>query len=334
MTILAVAAGLIATTLATPASATGTTTDLGVSLSLGLYTGDLAVAGGKVFVSAGDRIVVTDAQGDPAGSITGLSSVYGLAASADGASVYAALAGSNQVAEIDTATLDVERRIDLPGHPCPTSLALTGERLWVGYGCFDEFQGGFLALDLTAASPAPVAVGLGLHSAPKVVAAGGTLVAGAVTGVPADLIVYDISGPTPTWRGTIDGVTHDQSEVKDLALTSDGARVISAFDTPHKYDAWDTTTLSLVRRYGQRHEAFPTGVAISPDDAYVAGGHDWNYGVSVYDAATGAAVFSADNPAGTFVTGGIAFSGTDLYALLRGDGDQLYLWRIKDVVQP
>ncbi|MEW1839831.1 WD40 repeat domain-containing protein [Nonomuraea angiospora] len=334
LTGLAVAAGLMATTLATPASAAGTTTDLGASLSYGSSSGDLAVGGGKVFVSAEDRIIVTNAQGDLTGSITGLSSVYGLAAKADGSSLYAAVAGSNQVAEIDTGTLEIKRRIDLPEHPCPTSLALTGERLWVGYGCFDKFQGGFLALDLTATSPTPVAIGLGLHSAPKVVAAGNTLVVGEVTGVPADLIVYDISGPAPTLRGKIDGVTHDQSEVRDLALTSDGAHVISAFDTPYRFDTWNTTTLARVRRYGQPHEAYPTGLAISSDDAYVAGGRDWNTDVTVYDAATGATVFSEDNPAGRFVTGGLAFSGTNLYALLRGSGDQLHLWRIEDITAP
>ncbi|MFI9550113.1 hypothetical protein [Nonomuraea endophytica] len=333
LTGLAVAAGLVATTLATPASAAGTTTDLGVSLSYGSSSGDLAVGGGKVFVSAEDRIVVTNAQGDLTGSITGLSSVYGLAATADGSTLYAAVAGSNQVAEIDTGTLEIRRRIDLPEHPCPTSLALTGERLWVGYGCFDQFQGGFLALDLTATSPTPVAIGLDLHSAPKVVAAGDTLVVGEVTTIPSDLHVYDTSGPNPTPRGKIDGVTHDQSEVRDLALTSDGTHVISAFDTQHRFDTWNTTTLSWVRRYGRPYEVFPTGLAISPGDAYVAGGFGWNSDVTVYDAATGAAVFSGDNPAGSFVTGGLVFSGTNLYALLRGSGDQLHLWRIEDITR-
>ncbi|MFI6300012.1 hypothetical protein ACIBEJ_51055 [Nonomuraea sp. NPDC050790] len=326
LTGLAAVAVLMATALATPASAA--TTDLGASLGYGSRSGDLAAGGGKVFVSAEDRIVVTNAQGDLTGAITGLSGVYGLAANPAGTTLYAALAGSDQVAEIDTATLAIKRRIDLPQHPCPTSLALTGDRLWVGYGCFDAFEGGFLALDLTATTPVPVAVGLGLHSAPKVVAAGDTLVAGEVTGVPADLIVYDISGPAPTSRGKIDGVTHDQSEVRDLALTSDGTRVISAFDTPYRFDVWDTTTLSRVGHYGQRHEAYPTGLAISPDDARVAGGRDWNTDVTVYDATTGATLFAADNPAGRFVTGGLAFADTTLYALLRDTGDHLHLWRI------
>ncbi|MFI7635544.1 hypothetical protein [Nonomuraea sp. NPDC049400] len=110
LTGLAVAAGLMATTLATAASAAGTTTDLGVSLSYGSSSGDLAVGGGKVFVSAQDRIIVTNAQGDLTGSIAGLSSVYGLAAKADGSSLYAAVAVSNQVAEIDTGTLEIKRR--------------------------------------------------------------------------------------------------------------------------------------------------------------------------------------------------------------------------------
>ncbi|UBU11494.1 WD40 repeat domain-containing protein [Nonomuraea gerenzanensis] len=193
------------------------------------------------------------------------------------------------MAEIDPCTFSIKRRIDLPGHPCPISLALTGERLWVGYGCSARSR---------AAS---------------------------------SLSTWRRPPPAPTPRGTIDGGTHDHSEVRDLVLTSDGTRVISAFDTPYRFDTWDTTTLSRTGHYGRHHEAFPTGLAISPDDTHVAGGRDGNTDVTVYDAATGAPVFSEDAPAGRFVTGGLAFSGTSLYALLRGAGDRLRLRRIEDV---
>ncbi|GAA3105411.1 hypothetical protein [Nonomuraea salmonea] len=70
----------------------------------------------------------------------------------DGARLYAALSGSNEVAEIDTATLAVTRRLDLSSHPCPVSLALLGERLWVGHGC-DTGKGGVVGLDLSATAP-------------------------------------------------------------------------------------------------------------------------------------------------------------------------------------
>ncbi|MFC4120727.1 YncE family protein [Nonomuraea zeae] len=82
---------------------------------------DLAVGAGKVFVSANDRIVVTGR---------------------DGTRLYAALSGSNELVEIDTGTLAVTRRLDLAAYPCPATLSLSGDRLWIGYGCYATFGGG------------------------------------------------------------------------------------------------------------------------------------------------------------------------------------------------
>ncbi|NYF38224.1 YncE family protein [Streptosporangium sandarakinum] len=112
------AAGLITgmltgmlTVAAPAASAADTTTDLGVTFDS--YTADLAVGGGRVFVSADDRIIVADT----GGNLTGLSGVRELAMNTDDTRLYAALTGSNEVAEIDTASLPVTRRIDLSAHP-------------------------------------------------------------------------------------------------------------------------------------------------------------------------------------------------------------------------
>src|SRR5690606_14858218 len=152
--------GLLAVT-APAASAAGTTTDLGVTATS--YSGDVAVGGGRVFVAADDRIIVADTEGQLTGGVvTGLSGVRELALSADDTRLYAALTGSDEVAEIDTASLAVTRRIDLSAHPCPSTLALLGERLWVGHGCADgSGPGGVVGLDLSVAAPAPVAVGGG-----------------------------------------------------------------------------------------------------------------------------------------------------------------------------
>ncbi|MEU4233222.1 hypothetical protein AB0F17_53800 [Nonomuraea sp. NPDC026600] len=173
------AAGLITgllTVAAPAASAADTTTDLGVTLDS--YTADLAVGGGRVFVPADDRIIVADTGGNLTGGVvTGLSGVRELAMNADDTRLYAALTGSNEVAEIDTASLAVTRRINLSAHPCPSTLALLGERLRVGHGC-DNGPGGVVGLDLSAATPAPVAVGGEHLRAPVLAAAGDTLVVG------------------------------------------------------------------------------------------------------------------------------------------------------------
>ena len=184
------AVGLITGLLTVPApaaSAADTTTDLGVSLDS--FTADIAVGGGRVFVSAADRIIVADTGGNlTGGAVTGLSGVDELALNSDATRLYAALAGSNEVAEIDTASLAVIRRIDLSAHPCPSTLALSGEWLWVGHGCGGE-QGGAVGLDLTAATPAPVALGR-VHARPPALAvAGDTLVVGETGIHHADLLV-------------------------------------------------------------------------------------------------------------------------------------------------
>ncbi|SEM44272.1 hypothetical protein [Nonomuraea pusilla] len=71
-------------------------------------------------------------------------------------------------------------------------------------------------------------------------------------------------------------------------------------------------------------------VAISSDDARVAAGRFGSTDVAVYDAATGATIFSGDNPAGLSTEGGLVFSGSDVYALLMTwSTKQLHLWRIQ-----
>ncbi|WP_432921394.1 YncE family protein [Microbispora sp. CA-135349] len=96
--------------------------------------------GGKVFVAGDDRIVVADADGTLNGAVTGLSGALGLAITPDGTRLYAALRGSNEVAEINAADLTVTRRFNLAEYPCPTNLALSGNHLWVGYG-YDYWDG-------------------------------------------------------------------------------------------------------------------------------------------------------------------------------------------------
>ncbi|MER6583683.1 hypothetical protein, partial [Nonomuraea sp. NPDC001023] len=244
------AAGLITgllTVTAPAASAAGTPTDLGVADS---YAADLAVGGGRVFVPAGDRIIVADTDGNLTdGVVTGLPGVQQLAVNVDGTRLYAALTASNEVAEIDTASLAVTRRIDLSAHPCPSTLALLGERLWVGHGC-DNGTGGVVGLDLSASIPAPVAVG-GEHLRPPVLAAAGdTLVVGQTALHDADVLVYDLGEGAPALRGTIEGEESHIDSLRDLTLSSDGGTLFSAADAPGHLSRYDTRTLAATGTYG------------------------------------------------------------------------------------
>ncbi|MEU0484293.1 WD40 repeat domain-containing protein [Streptosporangium sp. NPDC006013] len=308
-------------------------TDLGVDWSS--RPGDLVVGNGKVFVSNGDRIIVANTDGELVDEITGLSDAYGLAMAPDGAHLYAALIGPKQVLEIDTATLAITRRIDLDAYPCPTNLAQSGDWLWVGYGCLLTYGGGVLGLDLSEQEPEPIAVASDFHDAPLVAAGGSTLAVGETGSSPSDLFVYDVSG-TPTLRGEIDGHTYDTSSPVELVVTPDGSNVLSASAFPHHFERWDATSLTRVRSYGEESASvrFPRAVAISPDGVHIVGGHGDGTDITLYEATTGTKIYTEDNEVGGVVAGSVAFSGTDVFAVLRSSYDRLHLWRIEDIAFP
>ncbi|WP_248966094.1 hypothetical protein [Sphaerisporangium perillae] len=151
---------------------------------------------------------------------------------------------------------------------------------------------------------------------------------------PGDLRVFDVNGASTLLRGVIDGHTHDLYNLQDLAVTSDGSMVISAFGSPYRFDAWDTTSLTKSRTYDpeQTDPGFPVAVAVSPEGAHVAGG--WKLGtaqgIALYDTAATTTTYATDNPAGEVVRGSIAFSGRDVFGVLRESStNRLYLWRLE-----
>ncbi|MEV0632987.1 hypothetical protein [Nonomuraea wenchangensis] len=321
---------------ATVASATDTTRDLGVSITS--FTADLAVGGGRVFVSAADRIMVGDMDGNDTGDvITGLAGVARLALNWDATRLYASLPGSNEVAEIDTASNTVIRRLDLSAHPCPSTLALSGDRLWVGHGCGGEKggeDGGVVGLDLTAAVPEPVTLGRVHARPPALAAARDTLVVGETGTHHADLLVYDVGGGTPVLRGEIDGQTQYLDRLNELALSLDGSTLISAADAPGSFTKYDTTTLAATGAYGDEWDGYPAGVAISAGGRFVAAGRQWGTDFTLYDGETGASVYSADQPDAELVPGGVAFSEPDVFVLLRNSAGRLLLWRLRGITLP
>ncbi|WP_175593471.1 YncE family protein [Nonomuraea montanisoli] len=330
---LATAAGLLVA-LSPAASAADTTTDLGVDSSL-YRPGDLALGNGKVFVSSGDKLVVAGMDGDLLGEVGGLTETSGLATSQDGTRLYAALVGPQQVVEIDTATLEITRSIDLPSYPCPTHLARSGQRLWVGYGCDSNGDGGVIGLDLTVTAPQPTVVASEIAGAPLLAANGSTLVVGQVATSTDHLFVYDVSG-TPTLRGEIDGFTHDFGDVGGLAVIPDGSKFFSAASTERRTDLWDADSLERIRSYAGEPatEGFPSSVATSPDGAYVVVGGADGADLVMYDAVTGATIHALDNLAVAGGTGSLVFSGTDVFAVQAASSRRLHLWRVEDITFP
>jgi hypothetical protein len=328
-TVSIMAAGLVVTQ-APAASAADSTTDLGVSLPSYVRGGDIAVARGRLFISAADRIAVADTQGSIIDTIRDLPGVSELALAADGSRLYAAVKDANQIAEIDTDSLAITRRIDLAAYPCPSTLSLSGSRLYVGHGCsiYDN-KNGAVSLDVSAAEPEYTQVVTGLSSPPLLAAAGRTLVV-AITGTtPSDLYVYDVSGATVTRRGVI----HDLYNPMDLAITPDGATLFSAFGSPYRFDMWDTTALTRVRSYGTQSGS---AITISPDGSQLVVGRMFGTTVEMYDLSTGEGTFAYTHQAENVdvVAGGIAMVGTTVFAVLRGPSDRLSLARLPDVTLP
>jgi hypothetical protein len=330
---LVAAAALVIATLvavASPATAAGTETPLDGVVGVG----DVAAGAGKVFVAALDKVVVADSAGAVTGAITGLPGAMSLALSADGRRLYVALSDSAEVAEVDTGTLETIRRISLAPHACPTHLSLAGDRLWVGYGCYGQWSGGVVTLDLSTASPTVTGVIGGSYGAPVVAATGAVLAAGSTGLSPASFEVYGVDGAATTLRGTITG---DVSNLGDLAIAPDGATVVAAFGYPYRHVAYDTSTLIEVRRYGDPSSfwGYPNAVAISPDGAHIAAGRNGNPRLSFHRVADGALLSQADSATGDLVARAVTFLGSDVFAVLNDwPAGRFYLWRVAGATLP
>ncbi|MGV9386807.1 hypothetical protein ACWDRB_64185 [Nonomuraea sp. NPDC003707] len=325
-------AGLVVA--ATPAvSAADSMTDLGVRLSIADHS-EVAAGGGKVFVTARDRVVVTDTEGVLLGAVTGLAGVEDVVATPDGARAYVALPDSREVVEIDTTALAVTRRFDFTAYSCLADLALSGQTLWTAHGC-DMYTGGVITrVDVSAPDPQPVTVLTGQSTTPTIAVARNTLLSIAPDISSADVRVYDVSTGSATLRGEIDGDDPATSTRPGLDITPDGSTAVLAF--PRGFESWDLASLTKLRDYGKDPavRGSVAGAAISADGGHLAGGWSWgDRGVELYDVATGALTDKQKIPSGwptpRILT--MTIAGNDVFCVLYTSGTtNLRLWRLED----
>jgi hypothetical protein len=255
--------------------------------------GDMVVDGvhSRLFFSdpARGAIVITDFDGAVLEQVTGLPGVAQLALSADAATLYAALPGADAIAAVSTTTHEVVARYATGVGTAPRTLAVSGERLWFGYGT--EGGGDIGSVDLTTARPV-VTLGQattdGWYSAPALAtsaAAPGVLVAGERDVSPATFAVYDVT--TATARRTAERRLHDAGDTQDLAFTADGKNIILASGSPYYHQVLRTSDLADAGRYPAA--AYPNAVAVAADGA-VAAGVDSSYGSDVFMFKPGARV--------------------------------------------
>ena len=97
---------------------------------------------GHIFISQGsssqDGILVTDLSGQVVTTITGQSSVTGLALSPDGSTLYNAI--SYAVNAISTSTLTQTASYPMPAGDSPFNVAVQSGKVWVSYDAGAAFR--------------------------------------------------------------------------------------------------------------------------------------------------------------------------------------------------
>lgn len=316
-------AALVASTLITPVAG-ASTTNLGLA---DLFEISLDEANQRLYFTAGhpsDLLLVTDLDGNEIATLTGLPGASGMDLSADGSVLFVALAGDNSVAQIDTASLSEIGRLPLPADVCPGSVAVASGYLAIGHSCNryagSGLYGGVGVLDPATGDWNPLEAP-GPYYQPYVAAGSandGLFVAGDLGLSPTTL--YSI--------GIIDGVgdtvasqSNTGSNLRDLAVSPDGALAVQASGSPYQHNAYGMPFLNSVLTYNTTN--YPNAVEWSGDGTIVATGTD-----SPYDADVRVHLRDGPDAFATFELGGrlaprgleISFDGGNIWAVSESGG--------------
>jgi len=289
--------------------------------------GDIVVdsAHGHVFVSGGDGIngvAVADADGTIEQTLAGLPGATGMALSSDGSTVYVALANGDGIGKIDTATLSVTTT-STGTSTCPTSVAETAGLVWFSYGCSSFQQVGTLdpgtsTVTLGVISNLNSAAALG--SSPQ---APGVLMVATPDQSPDFLSRYAVTGgATPAAVKSPSDSVNVGGNFGDMAFTPDGADVLVADGGVYHHQVYKTSDLSADGTYASG--AYPDAVAVN-EDGLVAAGIDGYYDPDIYVYEPGGTtpiktVDFGQGDANLVAQGGLAFSGSNIYAVTGGFG--------------
>ncbi|WP_333777731.1 hypothetical protein [Streptomyces sp. IBSBF 3136] len=280
-------------------------------------------AHGHLFFSQGagsTGILVTDLSGTPVTTITGEQGATGLALSADGGTLYAALADGDAVAAIDTSTLDESARWSTGSGSAPVSVAVAGGRVW--YGCTAGDGGGIGSVDPATADPAATPQPSMSHwsAAPLLAAGGGVLAAEEPTQNLSHVATFDVSDGTASAKADtlVRGGT-----ATGLQVTGDGSQVlIAAPQQPalYAYRTADLGSASPAVYYTGGVNSGPAALAVDTDGTIAVGSTSGAAaGFYVYSGAGNLAENHGAFPSGTVAPDGLAWGadGSTLYAVTR-----------------
>ncbi|GAA2121073.1 YncE family protein [Actinomadura alba] len=188
----------------------------------------------RVFVGDGSagKVLAADYSGALVDSVSGVSGVSGLALSDDGATLYAAAAGSHEIVALDAATLDVKARYAVATTEGPRYVAFAGGKVWFTYG--DQWDGDLGSVD-PASETDPVTLGRFPQAHPGVwdpalldtdPSAPGLLAVGE-TGLSTNaMAVIDVSGATPQLVAWHDGDYTLNDGIGDIDLVPGVSEVL------------------------------------------------------------------------------------------------------------
>lgn len=327
-TVLVPAVALLAGTPGTAAAATASASPVAVTTSATAGPAtvvDLKIPsassmirmGSQLFVAAGDTVRVYSLAGTLQHTVTAQTGVQDLVASADGATVYAALRDASAVSAISVATLAEKSRFAVP---CATHLARAGAALFVSYGCGSGFDHQLGSLDTTTGTLSALdGTGRNWAAPPRLAATTGHLAAIDTYSSPATVVSYAVSG-----TGLTELAHESFSSSAALAFRPDGSRLaVGTMDDGYAVLEVDPATLAQAAAHVTG--PYPRDAAYSPDGSMLVGaqGPTYDADLVVFSTATGEArtrrqALLPGQSAGEVLPYTTTFSadGTHVYALL------------------
>lgn len=224
---------------------------------------------GHLYISGGagtDGILVTDLDGGDPTTISGEPGATGLALSADGSVLYAALPGEDAIAAISTADLTESARYGTGAGTRPDSLAVAGGTLWFGYGAAGA--GGIGSVDAAGAvhlgrDPGGWAAAPTLATTPV---PSGALAAAVQTGDTSAVVTYAAEGGALTRRAAKSLPVPDLS---DLAVTADGQHLAIPSFHGAVANRYRTSDLAVDGQFATA--VYGRAVAVAPDGTMAGG---------------------------------------------------------------
>ena len=292
-------------------------------------------AQGYLFISQGSSdsgILVTNLTGQQKTVLDSQDEVAGLAVSADGTTLYAALPLQDEIAVIDAGTLEQTTTYSLGTGNSPEYLAIENGKLWVSYNTSTPADAAIGDFDLSASSPTleAQAATTGWYSAPMLAAdptSSGVLVGYEPYQSPGSVASYDIAvdPATLTTQGSL-----ECANLNDLVVLPGGSDFVPACGATFgaAFGQYSTTNLSLQSSYSGNE---PQAVAVTGSGDLAAGsGPD----IAVYRSGSDSPVNTFTLPGLDVVSHGVAWSaeGSQIYAVTVDytDSGAVYPLRVVD----